>query len=84
MIKRIVKNIGILLIIIIEIVRAFINISPQFGAFLDDLYDDQIKIVEGLKFLITGEYQIELEQNMRDNPLKGLVEVGAPVELIDH
>jgi gliding motility-associated lipoprotein GldH len=53
-----------------------------FGAGLGDLYDNQIKIVEGLKFLIAGEYQIELEQNMRDNPLQGLVEVGVRVEVV--
>ena len=53
-----------------------------FGSGLGDLHDNQILIVEALKFLKMGKYSIELEQNMRDNPLPGLVEAGVRVEVI--
>lgn len=45
-----------------------------------DLYDNQIKILDSVKFPRTGVYQFGIEQNMRDNPLMEITDVGIRVE----
>ena len=45
-----------------------------------NLYSYQILFQKQIKFSDVGKYQFELEQNMRDNPLREVVDVGLRVE----
>jgi len=45
-----------------------------------NLYNYQVPFEAGYKFPVKGTYQIELEQNMRDNPLHEVSDVGLRVE----
>lgn len=45
-----------------------------------NLYNYQVPFEAGYKFPVNGTYQIELEQNMRDNPLHEVSDVGLRVE----
>ena len=50
------------------------------GSGLGDIYSNQIKIMENVKFPRKGVYSFTLEQNMRDNPLLGIEDVGVRIE----
>jgi len=46
------------------------------GKSAGSLYEQSMLIKENMQFPDTGLYVIHLEQNMRDNPLKGINDVG--------
>jgi len=46
------------------------------GKSAGSLYEQSMLIKENMQFPDTGSYVIHLEQNMRDNPLKGINDVG--------
>lgn len=48
-----------------------------------NLYKYQIPFEAGYKFPAKGTYRIELEQNMRDNPLHEVSDVGLRVEKVE-
>lgn len=50
------------------------------GSGLGDIYSNQIKIMEKVKFPRKGVYSFSVEQNMRDNPLTGVEDIGVRVE----
>jgi len=45
-----------------------------------NLYSYQVPLITDFKFPATGTYQFEIEQNMRDNPLREVSDVGIRVE----
>jgi gliding motility-associated lipoprotein GldH len=51
------------------------------GSGLGDMYANQIKIMENVKFPRKGVYSFSIEQNMRDNPLTGIEDIGIKVEI---
>lgn len=50
------------------------------GSGLGDIYSNQIKVMEKIKFPRKGVYSFTIEQNMRDNPLQGVEDIGVRVE----
>ncbi len=46
-----------------------------------NLFSYQLIYKENYKFASTGKYNLIVEQNMRDNPLKAISDVGIYVEL---
>lgn len=50
------------------------------GSGSGDLYSFQMPFKEKFKFPLKGKYVIELEQNMRDNPLNNISDAGVRVE----
>lgn len=50
------------------------------GSGLGDIYSNQIKVMENVKFPRKGVYSFSIEQNMRDNPLMGIEDIGVRVE----
>jgi gliding motility-associated lipoprotein GldH len=53
------------------------------GSGSGNLYSYQILFKEDYKFPLKGKYMIELEQNMRDNPLDHITDAGIRVERVD-
>ena len=53
------------------------------GSGSGNLYSYQILFKEDYKFPLKGKYMIELEQNMRDNPLDHITDAGIRVEKVD-
>jgi gliding motility-associated lipoprotein GldH len=50
------------------------------GSGLGDMYANQIKIMDKVEFPRKGVYSFSIEQNMRDNPLAGIEDVGVKIE----
>lgn len=50
------------------------------GSGSGNLYSYQMPFKEGFKFPLKGKYVIELEQNMRDNPLNHISDAGVKIE----
>ncbi len=50
------------------------------GSGLGDIYSNQIKVMENVRFPRKGVYSFSIEQNMRDNPLVGVEDIGVRVE----
>lgn len=50
------------------------------GSGLGDIFSNQIKVMENVKFPRKGVYSFSIEQNMRDNPLLGIEDIGVRVE----
>ena len=50
------------------------------GSGLGDIFSNQIKVMENVKFPRKGVYSFSIEQNMRDNPLLGVEDIGVRVE----
>ncbi len=46
-----------------------------------DLYSNTFPLLKTFRFPKAGRYEIEVEQNMRDNPLVGVSDVGITVEM---
>ncbi len=46
-----------------------------------DLYSNTFPLLKRFRFPKAGRYEIEVEQNMRDNPLVGISDVGIAVEI---
>jgi len=49
-----------------------------------NLYDYSLPLLSGLHFAQPGSYTVELEQNMRDNPLQEISDAGITVSAITH
>ena len=49
------------------------------GSGLGDIYSNQMKMMQSLKFPRKGVYSFTIEQNMRDNPLVGIEDVGVKI-----
>jgi gliding motility-associated lipoprotein GldH len=47
---------------------------------MDDIWEHRIKLFDKLQFRKAGTYRIQLEQNMRDNPLKHIMNAGIRIE----
>ncbi len=45
-----------------------------------DLYSSTFSLLKNFRFPKAGKYELEVEQNMRDNPLVGISDVGVTVE----
>ncbi|HYK76887.1 MAG TPA: gliding motility lipoprotein GldH [Daejeonella sp.] len=45
-----------------------------------NMYSYQLLFKKGYRFLEKGTYSIEIEQNMRDNPLREITDIGLRVE----
>lgn len=50
------------------------------GSGLGDIYSNRIKLEEKIMFPKKGVYSFTVEQNMRDNPLEGIEDVGIRIE----
>lgn len=50
------------------------------GSGSGNLYSYQMPLKEDFKFPLKGKYVIELEQNMRDNPLNHISDAGVRIE----
>ncbi len=50
------------------------------GTGLGDMYSNRILMIENMHFPKKGVYSFSLEQNMRDNPLQGIEDVGIRLE----
>lgn len=44
-----------------------------------DIFTSKLALLTNYRFPATGKYEIEVEQNMRDNPLTGVSDVGLTV-----
>lgn len=49
------------------------------GSGLGDIYSNQILMIEKIKFPKSGVYSFTFEQNMRDNPLAGIEDIGMKI-----
>ncbi len=45
-----------------------------------DLYTSDFSLLTNYRFAKTGKYEVEIEQNMRDNPLVGISDAGLTIE----
>ncbi len=50
------------------------------GSGSGNIYTYRIPITQALKFNQTGVYKFEIEQDMRDNPLRGVVDIGLRIK----
>lgn len=48
-----------------------------------DIYSHNFSLLTNFRFPKPGKYQVEIEQNMRDNPLNGISDLGITVEKSD-
>jgi gliding motility-associated lipoprotein GldH len=55
------------------------NMGRWYGTGMDDIWEQRIPLFENER-LKAGTYTVSFEQNMRDNPLKGLLDIGLRVE----
>lgn len=64
--------------------RFEIKLADKDGQWLGrgsgNLYSYQVPLITNFKFPASGTYQFEIEQNMRDNPLHEVSDVGLRVE----
>lgn len=56
------------------------NDGDWLGSGSGNIYVFRIPITKELKFDHTGVYNFEIEQDMRDNPLRGVVDIGLRIE----
>ena len=65
-------------------IRYQFKVAKEDGAWLGkgsgDLYTYSFPMLKNHRFADTGKYSIEIEQNMRDNPLVGVSDVGIEVK----
>lgn len=65
-------------------IRYQFKVAKEDGAWLGkgsgDLYTYTFPLLKNHRFADTGKYSIEIEQNMRDNPLVGVSDVGIEVK----
>lgn len=47
---------------------------------MDDIWEHRLLLFKGIQFKKTGTYRIQLEQNMRDNPLKHIMNAGIRIQ----
>jgi len=53
------------------------------GKGLGDLYEYRVKWREDARFKLMGNYQVQIEQFMREDPLPGISDVGLRLELAE-
>lgn len=53
------------------------------GKGLGDLYEYRVKWREGARFKLKGDYQVQIEQFMREDPLPGIADIGLRLELAE-
>jgi gliding motility-associated lipoprotein GldH len=57
------------------------NSGHWYGTGMDDIWEQRIPLyTDPIHFSKTGTYIVQFEQNMRDNPLKGILDIGLRVE----
>ena len=56
------------------------NEKGWLGSAMDDIYENRILIQPQTKFSKAGEYHFTIEQSMREDPLKHVLNVGIRVE----
>lgn len=54
------------------------------GKGLGDLYEYRVKWREGARFKLAGDYQVQIEQFMREDPLPGISDIGLRLELAEN
>ncbi len=54
-----------------------------YGKGLGDLYEYRVKWREGARFKLAGDYQVQIEQFMREDPLPGISDIGLRLEYAD-
>ena len=59
------------------------NDKGWFGSAMDDVYENRILIQPQTKFKRPGEYHFTVEQIMREDPLKHILNVGVRVERVN-
>jgi len=68
----------------IQVQRYELKLADKEGAWLGDgsgnLYSYQLPFLTGYKFPLKGTYTFTIEQNMRNNPLREVSDVGMRVE----
>ncbi|MBS1531617.1 MAG: gliding motility lipoprotein GldH [Bacteroidetes bacterium] len=66
--------------------RFEIKLADKDGQWLGrgsgNLYSYQVPLITNFKFPAAGTYQFEIEQNMRDNPLHEVSDVGLRIEKV--
>ena len=55
-----------------------------YGEGISDIYDVQVSLQQNMYFSKQGTYTFELEQNMRQNPLPGIMSMGLKLENTYH
>ncbi|TDW99986.1 gliding motility lipoprotein GldH [Dinghuibacter silviterrae] len=58
------------------------NLGRWYGTGMDDIWAQQIPLYTNLHFSKTGTYTVVFQQDMRDDDLKGFLDVGLRVEKI--
>jgi len=58
------------------------NEKGWLGSAMDDIYEDRVLIQPETKFTKVGEYRFTIEQLMREDPLKHILNVGIRVEKV--
>jgi len=53
------------------------------GKGLGDLYEYRVKWREAARFKLKGDYQVQIEQFMREDPLPGIADIGLRLELAE-
>jgi gliding motility-associated lipoprotein GldH len=48
-----------------------------------DIFTSNFSLLTNYRFAKPGKYEIEVEQNMRDNPLVGISDIGVKVEMAE-
>lgn len=56
------------------------NSGRWYGSGMDDIWEQRIPLYQNLHFSKAGTYTVTFEQNMRDNPLKNILNIGLRVE----
>jgi gliding motility-associated lipoprotein GldH len=56
------------------------NSGRWYGSGMDDIWEQRIPLYQNLHFSKAGTYTVTFEQNMRDNPLKSILNIGLRVE----
>jgi len=54
------------------------------GKGLGDLYEYRVKWREAARFKLKGDYQVQIEQFMREDPLPGIADIGLRLELAEE
>ena len=49
-----------------------------------DIYANNFVLLKNYRFAKPGKYNLEIEQNMRDNPLIGVSDIGITVERVEN
>lgn len=58
------------------------NNGRWYGTGMDDIWEQRIPLYQNLHFSKVGTYTVTFEQNMRDNPLKHILDIGLRVEKV--